>query len=118
MAKWRKKAYETFRFRPGSYSHTYGSVDLMADLITLVRRAVHDGNEDTLVRVLEYVLWAAAQQGAPGLASAVDLAFFLPGFRDHELCSLLRARLPEGLFAEKWRILMEEPPLPGEAAGA
>ena len=55
-----------------------------------------------------YVQWAAAQKAADGLASAVDLAFFLPAFRDSELTTELKARLPAELISEKWRVLMEE----------
>jgi hypothetical protein len=109
MARWRTRAYETFGFRPGSYSYALGCVTLLDDLLALARRASRKGDEATLGRVFGNVAWAAAQKGADRLASAVDLAFFLPGFRDPEMCAVLKARLPEGLISEKWRVLMEGP---------
>jgi hypothetical protein len=109
MAAWRTRAYDAFGFRPGSYSYARGNVDLLADLLAMLRRAAQDGDEEAISRVLSYVQWAAAQEGAHGLASAVDLAFFLSAFRDPDVCALLKARLPEALVSEKWRVLMEEP---------
>ena len=109
MAAWRSRACEAFGFPPGSYSYARGKVELLADLLALARRAARDGNAATLDRVLSYVRWAAVQKGADDLQSAVDLAFFLPAFRDPELRAVLEAHLPEGLFSERWRVLMEEP---------
>lgn len=109
MARWRTKACEMFGFPPGSYSYSSGAVRLMDDLLELTRHAARDGDETTLGKVLDYVKWAASQKGAPGLSSAVDLAFFLRGFRDAELCALLKAKLPVELAAEKWQMLIEEP---------
>ena len=109
MAAWRTRAYEAFGFRPGSYSYARGNVDLLAALLDMLRRAAQTGDEEAISRVLGYVQWAATQQGADRLSSVVDLAFFLPAFRDPNACALLKARLPEALVSEKWRVLMEEP---------
>ncbi len=109
MSAWRTRAYEAFGFRPGSYSYAHGKVDLLADLLVLARQAVRDGDEATLDRVLSYVRWAVDQKRADGLQSSLDLAFFLPAFRDPDLRVLLETRLPEPLFTLKWRMLIEVP---------
>lgn len=108
MAAWRTRAYEMFDFRPGAYSSARGKVELLADLFAMLRRAAKVGDDGAISRVLSYVEWAAAQKGADGLASAIDLAFFLPAFRDPDVCGLLKARLPEALLSEKWRVLVEK----------
>jgi hypothetical protein len=115
MSKWRTIAYETFGFRPGAYSHRSGTVELFSDLFAIAQKATHERDELELLRVLNYVQWAAAQHGADGLASAVDLAFFLPGLRDPEMSLMLKSRLPPELFAQKWQALMEEPAEPPDA---
>lgn len=109
MSAWRTRAYEAFGFHSGSYSHARGKVDLLADLLVLASQAVRDGDEATLDRVLAYVRWAADQKRADGLQSALDLAFFLPAFRDPDLRVLLETRLSEPLFTLKWQMLKEEP---------
>lgn len=111
MAVWRTRAYEAFGFEPGSYSYAQGKVELLSDLLCLARRGLRDGDDALLARILAYVQWADAQTGGDGLASAVDLAFFLPAFRDPEVCALLMSRLPQKLVSEKWRVLMEEEPV-------
>jgi hypothetical protein len=108
MAAWRTKAYALFGFEPGSYSSARGKVDLFADLVGMARRALAGGDEELLGRIAGYVTWAA-RQPSEGLASAVDLAFFLPVFRDAALCAGLRGRVPEDLFSDKWQALMESP---------
>jgi hypothetical protein len=109
MAAWRKRAYATFGFKPGSFSSSHGKVELIRELFFLTRRALAEGDDDFLERVFEYVLWADAQKNAEGLASAVDLAYFLPAFQDPEICALLWARLPEDFYFQKWQLLMTEP---------
>ena len=94
MAVWRTRAYETFGFAPGAYSFASGKVDLMSDLLDYARNALHNGDSTMLHRVLSYVEWAAAQNCSDDLQSAVDLAFFLPAFRDPQVCTELEARLP------------------------
>lgn len=106
MAVWRTKAYELFKLRPGAYSFAHGKRDLFADLVDLARESVRDGNTQTLDLIIEYVTWAATQK-SDDLASVVDLAFFLPVFRDPLLCARLKRHVPESLFAEKWELLME-----------
>jgi len=118
MAKWRTKAYETFGFPPGAYSHSSGSAELFRDLFVMARRATREDDEQELLRVLGYVQWAAARHGADGLASAVDLAFLLPGFRDPEIRAMLRVRLPPALFAQKWQALMDDPAVPPDAVSS
>src|SRR4051812_14643001 len=105
MAAWRTKAYDEFGLKPGSYSHASGKVHLLADLAVLARAALRDGDDVLLARILGYVRWAASQRNAGGLASAVDLAFFLPLFRDPGSSALLRGRLPDQLLSEKWDLL-------------
>ncbi|MEI7781313.1 MAG: hypothetical protein WCJ18_05235 [Planctomycetota bacterium] len=89
--------------------------ELFRDLFVIAKRATCEKDEQELLRVLSYVQWAAAQHGADELASAVDLAFFLPGFRDPEMRMMLDSRLPSALFAEKWQALMEDPAEPPDA---
>jgi hypothetical protein len=87
-------------------SYARGKVDLFADLVVLARCAIRDDDDILLGRILAYVHWAATQNAAK-LSSAVDLAFFLPVFRDPELCAHLAGRLPHGFVSAKWRLLME-----------
>ena len=108
MSEWRKKAYSTFGFSPGEYSYADGKRYLFADLVERARGALRNDDVEELDRIVEYVVWAA-QQRSDQLASVVDLAFFLPVFRDPDLCPQLKARFPEQLVAEKWRALMEDP---------
>ena len=107
MAAWRKKAYELFQFKPGSYSIARGKIDLFADLIALSRESILNGDEGQLCRIVEYVTWAAAQD-SDNLASAVDLAFFLPILRDPVLRSQFEIRIPVALFSEKKTLLMPD----------
>jgi hypothetical protein len=109
MAAWRTKAYALFGFEAGTYSFARGKIDLFADLVAMASKALARGDEELMRRIAEYVTWAASQN-SDQLVSAVDLAFFLPAFRDPALCTELRRRLPQQLFAGKWRQLMEEAP--------
>jgi hypothetical protein len=54
------------------------------------------------------VIWAAAQT-SDELASVVDLAFFLPVFRDPKLFDQLRPSFPTELIEQKWQLLMSDP---------
>jgi hypothetical protein len=108
MATWRTKAYSMFRLRTGEYSHADGKRSLFADLVERARRAIRDQDEQEIRRVVEYVRWAA-EQNSEELASVVDLAFFLPVFRDASLRFQLMPYFPEQLVAKKWQLLMEEP---------
>ena len=108
MAVWRTKACELFGLNPGSYGFARGKVDLLFDLVESARIACKNDERERLVRIIEYVSWAAAQD-SDQLASAVDLAFFLPVFRDPLLCEQLKPHIPRALFSEKWRLLMVPP---------
>lgn len=107
MAVWRTKAYDLFGFKAGDYSFARGIIELFADLIVMAQRAGRENDGDLLDRIATYVCWAAAQN-ADGLQSAVDLAFFLPMFRDPELRDLFQGRIPKELIAEKSRLLMNK----------
>src|SRR5437773_6807568 len=109
MAAWRKKAYALFGFEPGEYSFAQGKVDLFADLVAMAETAIAQDDEEMLDRITEYVCWAA-NQTADDVASAVDLAFFLPAFRSPALLSEIRRRVPESLFLEKRGLLIEQAP--------
>lgn len=108
MAVWRTKAYLTFDVTPGSYSYAVGKLGLMTDMVEWVRAAVDDGDNVQIRKIVDYVVWAAGQN-SDELASVVDLAFFLPIFRDTPLSAQLMPHFPPELVAEKRRILMEEP---------
>ena len=83
----------------------------MADLADMLRQAAGDGDAVTVARVATYVCWAASHTNDEGLQSAIDLAFFLPAFRNPELLALLIRYFPDDLIREKWSLLMEEPNL-------
>ena len=108
MAVWRTRAYDTFGFPLGSYSHARGKVDLFADLVERAKTAVRDGDNESLSKIAEYVVWAAAQN-SDELASAVDLAFFLPALGDPKLANQLESRMPEELLTTKRRCLVDPP---------
>ena len=72
-----------------------------------LRKSIREDDEEQLSRITEFVIWAAAQR-SDELASALDLAFFLPVFRDPELREHLENRIPEMLFSEKRRLLMND----------
>jgi hypothetical protein len=61
MAAWRTKAYALFGFKPGSYSSARGKVDLFADLVVLASRALAEGDDELVARIVHYVCWAASQ---------------------------------------------------------
>lgn len=107
MAVWRTKACSLFGFKPGDYSFKQGKVDLFADLVAMADKAIRDGNEPLVARIIEYVTWAEAQD-SDELDSVVDLAFFLPVFRDPWLSGQLQSRIPQQLFSKKWRLLVED----------
>ena len=107
MAVWRTRAYDLFGFKAGEYSSARGKIELLADLIVMAQRAGAENDGDLLDRIAEYVRWAARQK-ADDLQSAVDLAFFLPMFRDAKIQELFRDRFPGELVAEKNRLLMNE----------
>ena len=108
MAVWRTKAYSLFLFKPGDYSFAHGKRDLFADLVERARLAIRENDMELLRQIVEYVTWAA-DQNSDELASVADLSFFLPIFKDAELCGELRKHLPEELVNDKWRLLMESP---------
>ena len=108
MAVWRTRACSTFGLEPGSYSYTERKRILFADLVECARQALRDGDDPRLRKIIEYVSWAAAQK-SDDLDSVVDLAFFLRVFRDASLCEQLKPFLPAELFAEKWKLLIEQP---------
>lgn len=70
--------------------------------------ALQEDNAESLKKIIDYVSWAAAQD-SDDLASVVDLAFFLPVFRDASLSSQLREHFSPQLFSDKWLLLMEQP---------
>jgi hypothetical protein len=108
MSVWRTKAYEMFGFRPGSYSHARGKVDLFADLLEMAKKATRDDDE-LLGRIGQYVAWADAQP-SDELASAVDLAFFLPLLRgERAFLDRLESVLSPELIATKQRLLVDQP---------
>ena len=73
----------------------------------MTRQAERDGDADLLDRIAADVTWASAQN-ADGLQSALDLAFFLPIFRDRELHDLFRERIPDELLSEQRRLLTDD----------
>lgn len=107
MAAWRTKAFDLFGFKAGDYSFAHGKITLFADLVVMARRAGAEDDCRLLDRITKYVCWAAAQSSHQ-LSSAVDLAFFLPMFRDPKLLDLFQGRLPDELLAEKSRQLFGE----------
>ncbi len=115
MAAWRKKAYNLFGFKPGSYSNSRGKVDLFADLAAMADQAVATCDNNLMGRIIEYVSWATEQKSEQ-MGSAIDLAFFLPAFRNPALRPEIQRRIPADLFSRKWRALMEEPAEPDPAA--
>jgi len=108
MAEWRKRACALFGHNPGQYSYSRGKVDLLADLVEKAKEAIRLEDEETLVKICDYVCWGAEQKSEQ-LESAVDLAFFLPVLRDHKLCDEIKKRIPPRLFSEKQRILSNDP---------
>lgn len=108
MAAWRKKAYSLCGFKPGSYNFARGRLYLFADIVAMFRDAAVAGDNDLMSRIIEYVRWAN-DQDSEELASAVDLAFFLPVFRDATPCKGIQRRVPADLFSAKWRDLMQGP---------
>jgi hypothetical protein len=108
MAAWRKKAYETFEFPPGSYSHRRGKVELFGDLLEMAKQAMRSGNEELLRRIGRYVIWADSQT-SDELASALDLAFFLPLLRDSVFLSHIENWIPSEMVAKKRRLLTNSP---------
>lgn len=106
MAVWRTKACELFGFNPAEYSFAHGKKELFADLIQFARDAGCAQDEAVLNRISDYVTWASRQKSEE-LASVVDLAFFLPVFRDPTLHELFRHRLNPDLLNSKWSLLME-----------
>ena len=84
MAVWRTKAYSLFNLRPGAYSYAEGKRDLFFDMVKWSRAALEVGDSVRLRHIVVYVVWASAQS-SDDLASVVDLAFFLPVFRDAQL---------------------------------
>ncbi len=107
MAVWRKKAYDLFGFQAGDYSFSHGKIDLFADIIFMAKRAGRFEDDELLDRIASYVTWASAQK-ADGVQSSVDLAFFLPMFRDPEILDLFRSRLPTDLLEDKARMLVDD----------
>lgn len=107
MAVWRTKAYSTFQLKPGAYSFADGKRDLFADMVEWARKAIREGNQLRLRQIAGYVTWAAGRK-SDCLDSVVDLAFFLPVFRDAALREELRLYMPVELLAEKWKLLMEQ----------
>lgn len=103
MAVWRTKACEMFGFPANQHSYARGKVELFADLVHLASKL--ETAPQTLDLIAEYVTWAA-EQASDDLASAVDLAFFLPMFRDKRLYDLFRTRLSSELLATKRSILV------------
>ena len=76
-----------------------------AELIHLASSSADDSK--TLDRIVEYVTWAAGQT-SDELASAVDLAFFLPMFREKRIYQMLQQRFPPDLLATKTKLLLED----------
>lgn len=105
MAVWRTKACETFGFAANRHSFARGKIELFADLVHLASKSADD--PETLDRIAEYVVWAA-DQTSEELASAVDLAFFLPMFRDQRIYQLLHQRFPSDLLATKRTLLLDD----------
>jgi hypothetical protein len=108
MAVWRTKAYELFDLKHGAFSFGHGKIELFADLVERARQALRDNDDVSLKRVVEYVTWAAAQK-SDHLASGVELAFFLPVFRDPPLYAQLKKHFSAQLLEQKWQLLMVEP---------
>lgn len=108
MVVWRTKAYSTFDLTPGSYSYAAGKLGLFGDMVEWARVAVDIDDKVQIRKIVDYVVWAAGQN-SDELASVVDLAFFLPIFRDAHLSAQLMPHFPLELVAEKRRILMEDP---------
>src|SRR5262245_21117326 len=105
MAVWRTKACEMFGFAANKYSYARGKVELFADLLHLATRS--PDNPATLDQIAAYVTWAT-EQTADELASAVDLAFLLPMFRDERMFNLLRDRFSPTLLAAKRTLLCDD----------
>jgi hypothetical protein len=109
MAIWRTKAYSVFGLKQGDYSYKSGMRDLFADLVSWARSANRDNNHELLGKIVAYVTWAA-RQNSDELVSVVDLAFFMPVFRDSALSSQLQQHFSQDLFAEKRQLLLDELP--------
>lgn len=105
MAVWRTNACELFGFAVDEHSYARGKVELFADLLQLAANSAND--PQTLDRIAEYVTWAM-QQSSDELASAVDLAFLLPMFRDEGIYDLLRRRFPPELLETKRALLLDD----------
>ena len=105
MAVWRTKACELFGFAANEYSYASGKVELFADLLHLAFQSCDDLT--TLGRIAEYVTWAT-EQNSDELASAVDLAFLFPMFRDQRIFNLLADRFSPKLLATKHALFFDE----------
>ena len=105
MAVWRTKACDMFGFAANKHSFAHGKVELFADLLHLAAQSSDD--TETLNRIAEYVSWAT-EQSSDELASAVDLAFFLPMFRNDRIHKLLNHRFSPDLLDAKRLLLLDD----------
>ncbi len=105
MAVWRTKACEMFGFAANKHSYARGKVELFADLLELADKSAED--PWTLDRIAEYVDWASLQT-SNSLASAVDLAFWLPMFRNDRIQRLLGSRFSPELLDAKKALLLDD----------
>lgn len=102
---WRKRAYDTFGFKPGGYSYSNGKVELFGDLRDMAKRAVACGDTNMLDRIFDYAMWADSQN-AEGLRSAADIEFFMPVCRDPELVQAAESRMPSEVLIQKHTLLV------------
>jgi len=105
MAVWRTKACEMFGFAPNQYSYAHGKAELFADLLHFATKSESDSRMLDLIAA--YVTWAS-KQTSDQLASSVDIAFFLPMFRDQRIYDLFRTRISPELLATKYKLLMSD----------
>ena len=105
MAVWRTKACDMFGFEANRHSYSSGKIELFADLLHIAARSHEDPR--LLDRIVEYVTWAT-EQTSDELASAVDLAFLLPMFRNPDIYKPLVHRFSPELLATKRAMLMDD----------
>ena len=103
---WRKKAYEVFGFKPGSYSFSNGKDALFDDLREMAKMAIGAQDSAQLDRIFEYVIWAD-EKNAENLRSALDISFFIPLFSDEDLLSEASKRLPCDILTAKRALATE-----------